>query len=135
MTENRGTPEVISPSVPDQYIAAEKVEFPSTGKRKQPKAELFLKGPIRFDWIRQNVQCPPDRLLLVLRAYGDMLRTRELKLTAGMLRDAGIDDRKAGYRALHRLEANGSLTASRNCGRRPIVRLNEDLDSPGAGYG
>lgn len=123
MAEDTASSGVISATIPDRNVRAEKVQTQSAHKRKQRRAGLFLKGPIPLPWIRQHVQCPPDRLLLVLRAHGDMQRTNEFKLTAGILRDAGIDDRKAGYRALGRLEANGSLTVNRKRGRRPIVRL------------
>ena len=64
-----------------------------------------------------------SRLLLVIRAHGDMQRVGEIKVTADVLRDAGIMDRKAAYRAIKRLEASGSVSVSRKPGRRPIVRL------------
>ena len=133
MTKNPGLPEVLLPSVPDRDIPAEKLELPSARKRKQRRAELFLKGPIPFQWIRQHVRCATDRLLLVLRAHADMQRTTELKLTTAIYQDAGIGDRKARYRALARLEANGSLKASRKHGCRPIVRLNLETGHPRLG--
>ena len=95
------------------------------------RADRFLKGPIPLNWIREHVQCPADRLLLVLRAHGDMRRSNEIKVTADVLRDAGIADRKAAYRAMKKLEVSGSLSVSRKPGRRPVIRLAQTARCPG----
>ena len=113
----------IPASVPDGCVPAELLETDSSKGRRKRRADRFLKGPIPLSWIRKHVQCPADRLLLVLRAHGDMQRVGEIKVTADVLRDAGIADRKAVYRAIKRLEASGSVMVSRERGRRPIVRL------------
>ena len=47
----------------------------------------------------------------------------ELRVTADILRDASIDDRKMAYRALRALEASGALKVQRKRGRRPFVQL------------
>ncbi len=119
-------------SVPDRDVQAERVDTASSKGRRKRRADRFLKGPIPLNWIREHVQCPADRLLLVLRAHGDMQRAGEIKVTADVLRDAGITDRKAAYRAIKRLEASGSVSVSRKRGRRPIVRLRaaEKCDPP-----
>jgi hypothetical protein len=69
--------------------------------------------------------------LLVLRAHSDMQRSSEIKVTADVLRDAGITDRKAAYRAIKRLEVSGSVLVSRKPGRRPVTRLAQTHKSPG----
>ncbi len=69
--------------------------------------------------------CSADRLLLVLRAHADMQRSTELIVTGDVLRDAGIVDRKAAYRALKRLEVSGTLTVTRKRGRRPLVHFRD----------
>jgi hypothetical protein len=115
----------IPTSVRDRDVPAERVDTASSKGRRKRRADRFLKGPIPLNWIREHVQCPPDRLLLVIRAHADMQRTDEVKLTADMLHDAGITDRKAAYRAIKRLEVGGSLTVSRKRGRRPVIRLHD----------
>jgi len=110
-------------SVPDGNVPVERVDTASSKGRRKRRDDRFLKGPIPLSWIRENVQCPADRLLLVLRAHGDMQRSSEIKLTADVLRDAGITNRKAAYRAVKGLEASGSLSVSRKPGRRPVIRL------------
>jgi len=52
-----------------------------------------------------------------------MRQSAEFKLGADILRDAGIGNRKAAYRALNSLEVNSSLEVTRKSERRPIVRL------------
>ena len=121
----------IPASVPDGCVPAELLETESSKGRRKRRADRFLKGPVPLNWIREHVQCPADRLLLVLRAHGDMQRSCEIKVTADVLRDAGIADRKASYRAIKRLEASGSVSVSRKRGRRPIVRLAQTPKSPG----
>ena len=113
----------IPASVPDINVPAERVDTASSVGRRKRRADRFLKGPIPLNWIREHVQCPADRLLLVLRAHSDMQRSSEIKVTADVLRDAGITDRKAAYRAIKRLEVSGSLSVSRKPGRRPVIRL------------
>lgn len=113
----------ISPSVPDDAIPAEKVETKVAARQKARRAGRFLMGPIPLSWIRRNIHSPADRLLLVLRAHADMRGKREIPLTADILRDAGVTDRKVAYRAIQRLEAGGSLTVQRKRGQRAVVYL------------
>jgi hypothetical protein len=121
----------IPASVPDRNVPAERVDTASSAGRRKRRADRFLKGPIPLNWIREHVQCPADRLLLVLRAHGDMRRSNEIKVTADVLRDAGIADRKAAYRAMKKLEISGSLSVSRKPGRRPVIRLAQTAKGPG----
>ena len=112
-------------------MPAERVDTASTRGRRKRGADRFLKGPTPLNWIREHVQCPADRLLLVFRAYGDMQHSSEIRVTADVLRDAGITDRKAAYRAIKRLEVSGSVLVSRKPGRRPVTRLAQTHKSPG----
>jgi hypothetical protein len=122
---------IIPASVPDRGVPAERVDTASSRGRRKRRADRFLKGPIPLSYIREHVQCSTDRLLLVLRAHGDMQRSNEIKVTADVLRDAGITDRKAAYRAIKRLEVSGSLSVSRKPGRRPVIRLAQTARCPG----
>jgi hypothetical protein len=123
MVESPSSPRFVSAMVPDADVPAEKVRTRSSERQEATRKERFLKGPILFPWIRGHVLHPVDRLVLILRAYADMLRSDEMKVTADILRDAGIEDRKTAYRAIDKLEASGALLVRRKRGRRPIVRL------------
>lgn len=112
----------VAPSAPDDAVPTEKVETLTATRQKARRAGRFLKGPIPLSWIRDHIRDPADRLLLVLVAHSDMNRSQEIKVTADILKDAGITDRKAGYRALDTLEAHGSISLQRNKGRRPIAK-------------
>ena len=121
MGQQSGTP--IPPTVPDAEIPSEKLETATSVRRKARQAGRFLKGPIPLSWIRAHIRDPADRLLLVLRAHSDMQHSAELKVTAAILSDAGIPNRKMAYRALKALEASGAISVKRARGRHPVVRL------------
>ncbi len=123
MTDVSAPPSLIPASVADADVPEERVETYSSIRHRQNRAGRFLKGPIPLSWIRQNIFCTTDRLLLVLRAHADMRRSNELRVTSDVLRDAGIVDRKTAYRALKRLEASSTLNVLRRRGRRPLVRF------------
>lgn len=125
MSDGGIPPEFIDPSVADDDVPAERVETCTVNRYKRRRSKRFLKGPILLSWIRQHVVCSTDRLLLVLRAHADMKCSTELTVTGDVLRDAGIVDRKAAYRALKRLEVSGTLTVTRKRGRRPLVRFHD----------
>lgn len=113
----------IPASVPDNQVPAERVETATAKRRKASRSRLFLQGPLPFFWIRKHISNPADRLLLVLVAHSDMQQSAEFKLTGSILADAGINDRKAGYRALDNLEARGAIAVIRKRGARPFVRI------------
>ena len=131
MADDVSSQHIIPASVPDRGVPAERVDTASSRGRRKRRADRFLKGPIPLSYIREHVQCSTDRLLLVLRAHSDMQRSNEIKVTADVLRDAGITDRKAAYRAIKRLEVSGSLSVSRKPGRRPVIRLAQTAKGPG----
>ena len=117
----------ISAAVPDKDIVSERVDTPSSRKRRRRHDQLFLMGPVNFTWIRRNLVSPADRLILILRAHCDMQGSPELKVSTEIFRNAGIVDRKSSYRALRKLEANGSVVVRRKSGCKPTVRL---IDGP-----
>jgi hypothetical protein len=119
--------------VPDVDVPEERVSTGSVARRQAQRAGRFLKGPIPLKWIRDHVQCATDRLLLTLRAHADMRRSNEVRVSADVLRDAGIYDRRTAYRALERLEASGALTVSRKRGRRPVISFSERHGGPLSG--
>jgi len=123
MVEGLPPTDIVPASVPDDAIPTERVETQTASRQKARRVGRFLKGPIPLPWIRQNVRDPAARLLLVLVAHSDMRQSAELRVTADILRDAGIQDRKTGYRALRSLEAAGVIEVRRRQGCRPCVRL------------
>jgi hypothetical protein len=114
---------VITLETPDRDIPTERVNTVTAKRRNARKSERFLKGPLPLSWVRDHIESPTDRLLLVLRSHADMGRTQRLKITSDILSDAGIADRKAAYRALAKLEAKGTITVTRRPGARPEVQL------------
>ncbi len=123
MVDGLRPPGTLSASVPDDAVPVEKVETRTAAQQRARRAGRFLQGPIPLSWIRNHIRNPADRLLLVLTAHSDMQKSAELKVTADILRDAGINNRKAAYRALGALEVRGVLTLQRHRGRRPLARL------------
>ena len=115
--------DIIPASVPDDAVAAEKVETQAASRQRARRAGRFLSGPIPLHWIREHIRDPADRLLLVLTAHADMRQSAKLKVTGDILRDAGIGNRKAAYRAVCALEASGTLAVQRHRGRRSVVQL------------
>ena len=115
----------ISSLVPDQDVPAERVQTATVSRRAERRQARFLRGPIPLEWVRKNIRDSADRLLLVMLAHADMQRTTELKVSADILRDAGIAGRKVEYRALSVLEERGVLSVSRRSGRRPRVQLKD----------
>ena len=123
MVDNSTSVPAINPKIPDIQVPSEKVETRVSSRQKFRRAQLFLKGPLNLSWIRENIKTAADRLILVLVAHSDMKRQVELKVTAGILRDAGIENRKTGYRALKSLEASGVVKVRRKQGCRPYVTI------------
>ena len=84
--------------------------------------ELFLSGPIPFDWIRKACLEPADRLALILRAFLDMRGVNELRVSAEICRYAGISDRYQRRRCLQKLASTGLFEISAAQGRSPVAK-------------
>ena len=123
MVEDMHRVDIIPPSMSDYAVPAEKVETSTPSRQKARRAGRYLKGPISLSWIRQYVRDRADRLLLVLVAHADMRQSAELKVTADILRDAGIGNRKAAYRALGVLEVRGGLDPTETSGTAPSRQI------------
>ncbi len=135
MAEGGASAKLIPASVPDVDVPEERVTTGAVVRHQAQRAGRFLKGPVPLKWIRDHVQCATDRLLLTLRAHADMRRSNEVKVSADVLRDADIADRKTAYRAIERLEASGALTVLRKRGRRPVISFSEPNGGPLSGSG
>ncbi len=116
MVDGLPSASVIPASVPDNAIPTEKVETLTATRQNARRGGRFLMGPIPLPWIRSHIRNPADRLLLALIAHSDMQQSTELKVTADILKDAGIYGRKAAYRALDALEDRSSISLHRHRG-------------------
>ena len=59
------------------------MDDPRLGQRARRDA-LFLKGPIKFGWIRQNIPDPTSRLILVARGFMNMANPTETECTLSL---------------------------------------------------
>mgnify|MGYP007072247243 CR=1 FL=1 len=125
MDGNSESGRAISTLVPDKLVPSERVTTKADHSRQKRRDERFLKGPVRFTWIRKNIPCPASRLLLILRAYTDMQTSTQIKVGTAVLKDAGISNRQAAYRAIRKLESAGSLAVHRKPGCKPTVALRD----------
>jgi len=96
-------------------------------KREQQKSNLFLRGPLTFDWINRSIPDPASRLILVARAYMDMKGHTELPLTAAVWGAAGILGKDARYRTLKAIRdhVKGYWVETRK-GRTSVLRKVHD---------
>jgi hypothetical protein len=69
---------------------------------------LFLKGPIKFDWICSNIPDPTSRLVLVSQAFMDMEGKSEISLSQKIWKAADISGKDARHRALQNLRSGVS---------------------------
>ena len=67
---------------------------------------LFLKGPVKFGWINQNIPDPTSRLILVARAFMGMTtpKASEVTLTAKVWDCAGIQSPDQRSRVLKKID-------------------------------
>ena len=84
--------------------------------------ELFLRGPISFDWINRTCSDPAARLAFIIRAFMDMKRTRELRVSMEICRYAGVSDRRQRWRCLQRLARTNLFEISAAQGRSPVAK-------------
>ena len=74
--------------------------------QRAKRDKLFLRGPIYFGWIRQNIADPTARLILVARGYMNMSKPikTSLALTLKEWDSAGINDRSKRTRVLKNID-------------------------------
>ena len=68
--------------------------------RQHKRSNYFLKGPLPFQWIRENIPDPASRLILVARAFMDMERDNECHLTGKVWDCAGVEGKDKRRRTL-----------------------------------
>jgi hypothetical protein len=79
-----------------------------TVRRKVPQRDkrdrYFLKGPLYFGWVRQNIPDPASRLILMAQAFMDMDGSRECVLSAKVWDCAWVVGKDARRRALRKIQ-------------------------------
>ena len=90
--------------------------------QRAKRDKLFLRGPIYFGWIRQNIADPTARLLLVARAFMDMEEKNHYPLTLKVWNSAGINDRSKRTRVLKNIDKNvKDYCLERRLGRTSVI--------------
>jgi len=87
------------------------------------RQRYFLKGPLSFGWVCNNIPDPTSRLVLVARAFMDMAGSEECVLTAKVWHCAGIANRDQRRRVLARLrKLDGNFEVVDRKGRPSVLR-------------
>ena len=74
--------------------------------QRAKRGELFLRGPVYFRWVNQNIPDPTSRLILVAQGFMGMAKPQvsELALTAKVWDCAGIDSHDQRSRVLKKID-------------------------------
>ena len=90
--------------------------------QRAKRDKLFLRGPIYFEWIRQNIADPTARLLLVARAFMDMEEKSHYPLTLKVWDCAGVNDRSRRTRVLKNIDKKvRDYRVERRIGRTSVI--------------
>ncbi len=93
--------------------------------QKTKRNNLFLKGPIDFQWINNNIADPTARLLLIARAFMVMEGKANYPLTLKVWDCAGINDRSTRTRVLKNIVKNvKDYKVERRVGRTSVIYQN-----------
>ena len=72
--------------------------------RQKARDQLFLKGPVTFNWMCSHTPDATSRLILVARAFVDMEDSPRIKLTRKHWECAGITDKDARSRVIAKIK-------------------------------
>ena len=90
--------------------------------QRAKRGKYFLKGPIYFEWIRQNIADPTARLLLVARAFMDMEEKTHYSLTLKVWDCAEINDRSRRTRVLNNIRKHvKNYRVERHIGKPSVI--------------
>jgi len=114
-------------AIGEKKIIAKKSVSTKTHAPKHEKGELFLCGPIPWDWLSVASQnCGKGSALQVGIALwflsGLNRKSATVKLTNKTLKSLGVQ-RNAGYRGLQTLEKNKLVSVVRKKGSCPLVTI------------
>ena len=71
--------------------------------RQKARKELFLKGPVTFNWMCSHIPDATSRLILVARAFVAMEDSPRIKLTRKHWECAGITDKDTRSRVIAKI--------------------------------
>ncbi len=91
-------------------------------KTRQKQRKLFLKGPIEFAWIQDNIPDPTSRVLLVARAFMDMNGENQCVLKAQIWGHAGIANPDQRRRVLAKLRKCTDYEVIDRSGRPSVLK-------------
>lgn len=92
-------------------------------EKKRKQDSLFLKGPITFEWINENIPDPSSRIILIARAFMEMQNIDEVSLSRKIWDSAGISGKDTRHRVLQKINAHakGYVVVPR-IGRTALLR-------------
>ena len=76
--------------------------------RREKRDRYFIKGPLPFPWVRENIPNPTSRLILVAKAFMDMERRNEVALSRKIWDCAGIPGSSQRRHVLERIRTSVS---------------------------
>ena len=72
--------------------------------RQKARKELFLKGPVTFNWMCSHIPDATSRLILVAKAFVDIEDSARIKLTRKHWECAGITDKDTRSRVIAKIK-------------------------------
>jgi hypothetical protein len=96
----------------------------ASAAQRSKRDALFLKGPITFGWIRQNIPDQASRLILVAEAFMRMRSPAltSLQLSLKVWRCAGIDSPDQRARVLKKIDQKcEGYRVERRLGRTAVL--------------
>ena len=99
--------------------------------RQSKRSHYFLKGPLPFQWIRENIPDPASRLILVARAFMDMGRANACPLTGKVWDCAGVEGKDKRRRTLDKVRRSAlGYTVISRPGRPCILQQTSSTPAP-----
>ena len=100
--------------------------------QRAKRNELFLRGPVQFGWVRQNIPDPTSRLILVAEGFMGMSKppASEVTLTGKLWNCAGIESADQRSRVLKKIDQRcEDYWVERRSGRTTVLhkRVNSKL--------
>ena len=98
---------------------------------RHKRSNYFLKGPLPFQWIRQNIPDPASRLILVARAFMDMESANACHLTGKVWDCAGVEGKDKRRRTLDKVRRSAlGYTVTSRPGRPCILQQKSSTPAP-----
>lgn len=90
------------------------------------RGRYFVKGPIPFAWVCENIPDPTSRLILVAKAFMDMEQKSECALSRKVWACAGVYNKDQRRRVLQKIRtAIGGYTVLNRKGRPSVLRRSD----------